>query len=504
MFWFYFLTPPNYEQIRLAVFPTVHPVDLVVLSDCDDQAQTDVAEADEVGELIESEIGVYEQLSALPEETEMTVDEADEPLRRQFQEEERPEAYDETEIIYGSPEAVRYFQNAALVPCGSSEAVIDVEDLSVRSKLVVRPLSSPDTYVDRHGSPGARIRRTDLIVTLEPESVPQVHSEYVPEPVVELEFESGLVLEPELEPELNTDYHQQESVIDSTGHVPSALETEPDELDSSELVVTVESDPEAGHECDALEILPETKPEPDLDILEPRSEFDQVPEAQCESTALTTDSVPALPEHPEPVTEAIPEPIPDAGVHDETLPDPELVLETDRRTPEADRTNDEPVVPAVEMVAVPDTEPLLDEKGVVDLPDEDVTPPAEAPSPTEADELYTDEEDLENMSHSARVASLLNDMHRPRRDEGPLDERADRMAEAILASALFETVFLQPDDRSDSPTPVPSEFGSHEVHFVGSSFCRLGFPFAGTSPVEKILAQNVDLTAATTTTTFTK
>lgn len=76
----------------------------------------------------------------------------------------------------------------------------------------------------------------------------------------------------------------------------------------------------------------------------------------------------------------------------------------------------------------------------------------------EDDDLYTAEEDLANKAHAARVASVLNDAHRPSAGESPLDERADRMAEAILASALFESVFLQPELKSP---------------FIGASFCRV-------------------------------
>ena len=94
--------------------------------------------------------------------------------------------------------------------------------------------------------------------------------------------------------------------------------------------------------------------------------------------------------------------------------------------------------------------------------------------PEEAEEAdYTESEDAENQSQAAaRVASLLNDL--PRDTSDPLDNRADRMAEAILASAMFETVFLQqpqeqqPDDGGcDAPLPAP---------FIGSSLCRIRIP----------------------------
>lgn len=89
------------------------------------------------------------------------------------------------------------------------------------------------------------------------------------------------------------------------------------------------------------------------------------------------------------------------------------------------------------------------------------------------EELYTEEEDEDNkMQAAARVASVLNDVHRPTGEENDLlDERAERMAEAILASAMFETVFLQPDMPA-----VP------EVPFIGSSLCRIHIPSGGPAP----------------------
>lgn len=104
---------------------------------------------------------------------------------------------------------------------------------------------------------------------------------------------------------------------------------------------------------------------------------------------------------------------------------------------------------------------------------------AEEEGEREESDLYTDQEDEENKSHAAaaaRVASALNDVHRNVSDgDGDgLDERARRMAEAIVASAMFETVFLQPD-----PVQVP---------FIGSSLCRVHIPsysavVAGTPPL---------------------
>ena len=68
----------------------------------------------------------------------------------------------------------------------------------------------------------------------------------------------------------------------------------------------------------------------------------------------------------------------------------------------------------------------------------------------EVSDLYTDAEDRRNATQAAaRVASLLNDIHR-RADVLPVELHADRMSEAIVASALFETVFL-----SAKGTPPP-------------------------------------------------
>ena len=75
------------------------------------------------------------------EEPEMTF-EAEELPKCQIEDSETSDA---TEIIYGSPEAVRYFQKVAFPPDGTESTTINVEDLSARSKLVVRPLSLPDT-----------------------------------------------------------------------------------------------------------------------------------------------------------------------------------------------------------------------------------------------------------------------------------------------------------------------------------------------------------------------
>ena len=66
-------------------------------------------------------------------------------------------------------------------------------------------------------------------------------------------------------------------------------------------------------------------------------------------------------------------------------------------------------------------------------------------------DLYTDQEDRENQTqNAARVASILNGVHRPTpADESALHVRAERWAEQVMASAVFETVLL----RSDPPLP---------------------------------------------------
>ena len=94
---------------------------------------------------------------------------------------------------------------------------------------------------------------------------------------------------------------------------------------------------------------------------------------------------------------------------------------------------------------------------------------------------YTEEEDLENKSHAARVASRLGDFHRPVPGEHPLEHHAEQMAEAIVASAVFETVFLlQSDDRGirqeeeDNPLPEEKEETSNQnSNFIGTSLCRV-------------------------------
>lgn len=327
---------------------------------------------DDVGELNEADILVYGQPCNV----------TDEPVIREDPEDVKEliesivgdsESVEDPEIIYGSPEAVRYFQKTAIPPGGTDAAVIDVEDLTVRSKLVVRPLSSPDTYVDRHGTPGSRFRKSELVMNFEPESEPETHSDVVPECCLKSELEP---LQPKHE------------------EVPGSLLEEISAPEANEQIVEDETNENA-------ELVP------------------------CET---------------------------------ELVLDTEAVIETE--------LEQEP-----ETVSIRLTD---------DEPEEEVS------------ELYTDEEDQENKAHAARVASVLNDLHRPRPDETPLDERAERMAEAILASAVFETVFLQPDNRSETTHSVPTQessiYDDTDVPFIGSSFCRVRLPSTGTASAELKIA----------------
>lgn len=339
---------------------------------------------DDVGELNEADLLAYG--ATFSEDPELP-EEAEESLERTFEE---AETIEEPEIIYGSPEAVRYFQKACLPPGGTELTAIDVEDLSVRSKLVVRPLSSPDTYVDRHGSPGSRFRKTELVVALEPEP------------------------EPEIQPDIEPDSEHQ------SGNVPETCAS-----------LEMTSDPES---------YPVVEP-----LIESKSAVEQ-------TTKLKRD-----PEETD---------FPERAV--DSTPVPEEIVANEETS-----TNVELMPYKTESVL--DTEPVVEED-LAEESDEEAE---------EISELYTDEEDLKNKSHAARVASVLNDIHRPRSDESQLDERAERMAEAILASAMFETVFLQSDDRSDT-TPVPecSTPDKNDLPFIGSSLCRIRFPFSGTLSVE--------------------
>jgi hypothetical protein len=762
-------------------------------SDCEDQVRTDVI--DDVGELSEADLLGYGQPTI--EEPEVTIETEELPERPI----EDSESSITPEIIYGSPEAVRYFQKVALPPGGTESTTINVEDLSARSKLVVRPLSLPDTYVDRHGSPGTRIRRTDFVVPLAPESEPEIQPESVPVPVEELgsksepaleteltsdlelrleadqsvpfseaepfsveetvpeteekcdpvldrvlelisqpetskseqeqipERESGpeveqameqimgstieqilesaieQVLEPEVkaEPEATTEAEPEFELVSDQQSVPlseaepysveatipaleqvlelisqpetsksvqeqilekasgpdveqaiepivgttieqsleSAIEqvlepeiksapeattgaepefefvsvpasetipvleessrpvSEPEsdaklvdqQLEATPLELIVlpetESDSESSTstqaeladivpviECEKTIPVPEESHEPVLEIkhesdLESVLETKYVPVVEMESISegkLVLEAAPELREDSEALLEPIPspetdsefcfspeenpEPIPESNsienavqVQEENSvsvlemePGSDLDPVLDKATEleigsdctlekfevakaeavlEEESSLETEAVPEVELVSqttsvveaetvssIVESEPEKAEKLVFEAelvletepvlpaepqenPESDRTPP-DGDVMEEVDELYTEEEDIENKSHAARVASVLNDLHRPTPDESPLDERAERMAEAILASALFETVFLQPEgreeDRSSESTVVPeSSFQSTDLPFVGSSFCRIQFPSTGTS-----------------------
>ena len=120
---------------------------------------------------------------------------------------------------------------------------------------------------------------------------------------------------------------------------------------------------------------------------------------------------------------------------------------------------------------------------------------------------FTEEEDAQNKSHAARVASRLDDLHRPVPGEDPLEHRAEQMAEAIVASAVFETVFLQPEreqqQQSESPQPAEEDEDEDEqepdkVPFIGSSLCRIRLPLSpalsSSSLHEGIFAQLILIT----------
>lgn len=281
-----------------------------------------------------------------------------------------PEENEETEMIYGSPEAVRYFQNAVLPPDRTDSVVMEVEDFSVRSKLTVRPLSSPDTYVDRHGCSTNRVRTPDWAIHFERnQSEPADETQPDNVPVFDLESE---VLLTETIPGTSSEL----SLVETELALESCIAETEVEVESGPEPCS-DSDPDSVVEIGSLKLVSQTAPTVVSEFVEP----------------ISSDSVP------------------------------------------------------VNMV-------------------EDV------------EDLYTDEENLENMTHAARVASVLDGLHRQRPGENPLNDRAERLAEAILASALFETVFLQPDRQS---TPVHLEPSQEtDVPFIGSSLCRIRLPFSGT------------------------
>ncbi|XP_045031248.1 ankyrin-2 isoform X6 [Daphnia magna] len=650
--------------------------------DCEDQVQTDVT--DDVGDLSESEL--FDHAQPKLEEHERTT-ETEELLERHSA---NSETSDVAETIYGSPEAVRYFQKVAIPPSGTESTVIHVDDLSARSKLVVRPLSLPDTYVDRHGSPGTKHRRTDFVVALTPQSKPEIQRQSAPLSEVHFQIESTPVPEGEpqsdvelggqcdssipvseaqlhfepssiaqsgakLEERKSDGVAQQEQVLESdTEAEDSSRDLEQELLSEANLVIEqvmklaieqvtgrAESEPRPASalpQVDVEKAVDSAEIEPVAEsrlakMGEPQSDMKSTTVGQllCEEAApqlLETDSVglafeceftsgsesdiaseaaesgegkvaaaekscdPVSPTKPEsepeslemansvpvlevatksdvqpvlkgatdlieaeaeallqlnsesdsaseagpffiPQSKSMLESVPVQGDHSvrildidrqsdleqpavetitkleissadvldkSSLSKPEAVPEG-VSLPQSGTESDvglvlhtsavrdgEAAVRVVECVRKPEVESLLEAESVLET--EPVvhaeseessqsvsTASDQGVADDDMDELYTEEEDFENKSHAARVASVLNDQHRPRPDESPLDERAERMAEAILASAMFETVFLQPENRSQTTTPVPAHgLPAIDLPFIGSSFCRIQFP----------------------------
>jgi hypothetical protein len=293
-------------------------------------------------------------------------------------------------------------------------------------------------------------------------------------PVVEMEWISDGKLVLELAHELKED---SEALLELTS---------PPETDS-ESGFFPEDDPEPIPESNSIENTVSVQEESHVSVIEtePGSDLDPVLEKIVE---LEIGSGCPL----EKLEVAIPEAVleEESTLEIEAVPEVELVSQTASVMEvenvlsifETKSEQEKDLVFETELVL--ETEPVLQAE-LQENPESDRTPP-DGNVMEEVDELYTEEEDFENKSHAARVASVLNDLHRPTPGESPLDERAERMAEAILASALFETVFLQPEereeDRSFQSTPVsePSS-SSTDLPFIGSSFCRIQFPSTGTS-----------------------
>jgi hypothetical protein len=265
------------------------------------------------------------------------------------------------------------------------------------------------------------------------------------------------------------------------------LEPIPSPETDSEFCFSPEENPEPIPESNSIENAVQVQEENSVSVLEmePGSDLDPVLD---KATELEIGSDCTLEKFEVAKAEAVLEE--ESSLETEAVPEVELVsqttsvveAETVSSIVESEPEKAEKLVFEAELVL--ETEPVLPAEPQ-ENPESDRTPP-DGDVMEEVDELYTEEEDIENKSHAARVASVLNDLHRPTPDESPLDERAERMAEAILASALFETVFLQPEgreeDRSSESTVVPeSSFQSTDLPFVGSSFCRIQFPSTGTS-----------------------
>lgn len=621
-----------------------------------DQVRTEVI--DDVGELSEMDLRSHGR----PKPEELT-NEMEELLERQSENSES----DVPETIYGSPEAVRYFQKVAIPPRGTESTVIRVEDLSARSKLVVRPLSLPDTYVDRHGSPGTKHHRTDFVVELSPEPESEIQRQSAPLPIVhfhmgsipaletlsksevaseersdvstvvpetQLQLEPGLIAESGLElGEKGEGIPQQEQVHQSDIEAGDSRVVEPELMAEAKMMVEqvmksaieqvmgrpessdqktislreIEQDTESrlaeeqsdmetlqvaqlvyeanpeflesdsvGLECESQsasdaesDIISESesnesiamhpnncdlvlvmKPESDPEMAAQSYEINSVPvlelatssnaqlvlEKASELVEANADALLELNSESDSSSEADAVFIPRSNSMLESVPvqedrsgsileidpqsDLEPVVETIRplefssdvvlhKLPEAvleevsllESVTESVMESDVELVvqtsttvqvrksevqSVFEAELVLETEPVVyaqleESPELVRTASDEGVDEDDMDELYTEEEDFENKAHAARVASVLNDLHRRTPDESPLDERAERMAEAILASAMFETIFLQPDNQSEA-TPVSAlSLPATDLPFIGSSFCRIQFPSTGTS-----------------------
>lgn len=352
---------------------------------------------------------------------------------------------DVPETIYGSPEAIKYFEKAVVPQDG---ATIEVDDLSARSKLVVRPLSSPETYTNRP----PRVLRTNLSLALAPTEAEVVTEKVAKPPVVERSI-SETQIELQYVPD-DSKPIEEESIPESEEQVTEVADGEPTrDLSRSESMKT-ESEILSDHEEELESNLfagtsAESEPlagDPSLES-EPSSGQNSVIEvAKCDGTQSTED-------------------FEDPDVQEQSVEEQEP---KDTLVSESEGTNRE-----------------------------------ESHEVLEADEAYQDdytpEEDLLNKRAAARVASLLNDAHRPLAQESRLDGHAERLAEAIVASAMFETVFLRgrdddeetvqsDDEASGASTPntqIPRSLSpcstiQPDVQFIGSSLCRLRFPYPGT------------------------
>ena len=346
---------------------------------------------------------------------------------------------DVPEIIYGSPEAIKYFEKAVVPQDG---ATIEVGDLSARSKLVVRPLSSPETYTNRP----PKVLRTNLSLALAPTQAEAVIEAITKPPVVERSI-SETQIELQYVPDGSKPIEEviipksEEQVTEAVGEGPVR------NLSRSESMKT-ESEILSDHEADL--------------------ESDLVVGTRAESELAAADP-------------------------SESSSEQISIIEVAKR----ERTQ------SAENFETPDfPEQTLEEqepKGTLVSESEQTNSESLTVEEAEEDDDYTPEEDLVNKRAAARVASLLNDVHRPLAHENLLDDHAERLAEAIVASAMFETVFLKArdddeeivesdDEASGASTPntqiprsvSPCSTIQPDVQFIGSSLCRLRFPYPGT------------------------